>query len=1113
MNITDQLAQELGISKAQASRYAQEVQRLCACTFMYIDILRAVQKSSRVNRTPLHIADLLLRKKRPHQIPASENSPFMLLLQDELLKKTGMEHSYAEILKVYDTFGPYTPVANVLRYFVGKLRRIPAILGVDLKTGTSFIRHVQSMCPGSVDFDDIVDALESLDSGNRNPLSVANVINCEKWPGFVDLNIPDPYVAAIRQEVYRYTGHNFSKKSIEESLRSLDSKATIPTILVTFARKTPIENISVALDLDIDTSARAYRDILDRFGRKIDKLEILVALGRLADSERDPDHLLSMLEILRIAADLNLDYQVAGSLSNDLGRRVGSQVTNEIILRALDVLRPDEKSVSGLLNLIWITWVLHSEFQTVIYLFRSVRNELGQGANDDDVLAVLLAMEDPHFTLPGLRIFINEFLVAKDLGIKQTEARIFLKELNDKFPDESMLRQLVEVSRELEGERRTAENLLPLLNAVEIADYYDIDFERARQLSDSFKSTHELSIFISKEIGFPLSKKLVSDAIRSIVPADQLSPDSMIVSIKLELIAQRISTGRKEAASFTQKMKDRTGRNIRHDELLVLLKYVDTGDDPIDTCIDLVWISERFGLGFEDTGILVKRIRGISNGPSRARVSDIVQVLKEEGILVDSREEAIAYFELSFALKEIGWDGTAASFAARINESFVPAVQYSLLVEALGKVDRSQLPEAMIGWLRERLRIPTLALALGISVHNASNLPDLVKTRTGKTVAFEDLLKVVDNLPRSIKSLVQISDAISLLVLSGGQNPSLEKIPDAVNHLSAHRELREYFWQEFASLSQKEETTLSDALYTLWIYRIGYLSRSLFKPDAVRGEQWITEHRIGRISKSGRIADLDRNRKNETVSILQRLRDRAWKEILSDDRRYQVPSQGRAIILASDKIQQRIALESLQFVSEGAVAPGLHIRFKFLTTPIQIGLVKLYSDGRIEGFHKMLSNSHFLQSLIEAVAVSYYRDLVLSTIYRPDPGKYRHWIKQAAPRGIVQNRSSPRDIPRRSNSRLEKYHLEEWRESQHLARHYVVGHIRFIGHGFVADGERHDLARRAGVQLPDGYTWVIPHERGDPRFGRLALNGFDLPSRTIFYHPKRATRELDRILS
>jgi len=216
-----------------------------------------------------------------------------------------------------------------------------------------------------------------------------------------------------------------------------------------------------------------------------------------------------------------------------------------------------------------------------------------------------------------------------------------------------------------------------------------------------------------------------------------------------------------------------------------------------------------------------------------------------------------------------------------------------------------------------------------------------------------------------------------------------------------------------------------------------------------------------------------------------------------------------------------IALESVRFVSESAKAPEVYIGFKFAMTPYQIGLVKVCKDGRVEGFHRILSQSRFYELLIDTIAMTYYRDLVLSTIYQPGSNSYQRSRGYSKTYGGQGNLSSPssnkrphtRDIPRKIRPKQKRYSLDDWREAQHIARHYVVGHTRFIAPGFIADRERHELAARAGIRLPPGYTWVVPHYRGDPNFGRIVLAGFDLPSQTIFYHPTRASRELDRILS
>lgn len=217
----------------------------------------------------------------------------------------------------------------------------------------------------------------------------------------------------------------------------------------------------------------------------------------------------------------------------------------------------------------------------------------------------------------------------------------------------------------------------------------------------------------------------------------------------------------------------------------------------------------------------------------------------------------------------------------------------------------------------------------------------------------------------------------------------------------------------------------------------------------------------------------------------------------------------------AEVVLELIGLKKIRFVQEGAKAPEVFLRFEFgvLTgTGAAIGVVKVKYDGSVEGFHQSVDSALF-QAIIEAIALSYYRDLVT-------PGKTYSYQPGNKPRRATQARlpksKKARKLPRRQGiptSKRRPSSLNVWYEAQERAKHDVVGHKRWIGKDFKADEATRELARKAGVELPDGYTWVQGHQRGHSEKGQLKLNGTDLTERILFSPPERASRELDNLLS
>lgn len=216
--------------------------------------------------------------------------------------------------------------------------------------------------------------------------------------------------------------------------------------------------------------------------------------------------------------------------------------------------------------------------------------------------------------------------------------------------------------------------------------------------------------------------------------------------------------------------------------------------------------------------------------------------------------------------------------------------------------------------------------------------------------------------------------------------------------------------------------------------------------------------------------------------------------------------------MASPKLENLIGLESLRFVREGINAPGVFIQFKF-KQPSGLGVVRVHSHGEVTGFHKLIESAA-LQTLIKAIALSYYRDLVVPLIHELgtiQPHFHKMSSRTSRPIALRPQPHRPA-IPRvHRPAYARKPSLEEWHTAQIRLRHDVVGHIRWVSAEFRASWEKRREAEGAGVRLPAGYTWVREHKRGTDDTS-LSLQGEDLATHTLFRPPSRATEELATLL-
>lgn len=272
---------------------------------------------------------------------------------------------------------------------------------------------------------------------------------------------------------------------------------------------------------------------------------------------------------------------------------------------------------------------------------------------------------------------------------------------------------------------------------------------------------------------------------------------------------------------------------------------------------------------------------------------------------------------------------------------------------------------------------------------------------------------------------------------------------------------------------------------------------------------------IDQLSQS--IIDFDHSK----FEKIKQFNHQCWNEIVSEERRYQVPSKGRAVIITSDFLFELLYLKSVRFVQEKVNSPGVFAKLEFLfDEKYIIQEVKINSSGVITGFHSKVTQIG-IEEIIDAIVLSYYRDLVLpGSVYEAglSNGKQRQAKAKKEPSPRVLPRSQSKTTkPSDSQQRLqEDCDFLEWHQVQERTQHYVTGFRRWVREGFMASWDKRKQADEAGVKLPPGYTWVNEFTRGSKISDEVKLR-FDkdgnLTEETLFSPPSRATVDLRRLLS
>lgn len=296
------------------------------------------------------------------------------------------------------------------------------------------------------------------------------------------------------------------------------------------------------------------------------------------------------------------------------------------------------------------------------------------------------------------------------------------------------------------------------------------------------------------------------------------------------------------------------------------------------------------------------------------------------------------------------------------------------------------------------------------------------------------------------------------------------------------------------------------AFHCAWVLasRIPVQTLNLLAPDHNEGEKWVSQGYLYR--KQGE-ANALRQGRGIPWPRLDALTKSCWQEI-RQTRRYGVPSHGRAEALIDHELLTTLGLNSIRFVQEGIKPPGVYIRFHFDEPPWQVGIVRVTSEGEVEGFHEQQRG--LLNAAVRGIALTYYRDFVTpgeEVLYEPTGIR-----RKPRPPGLPKPHKR-RTLPRRQRIRVGPGVVDFDKWTQERARHSVVGHTRWISPGFVASREKQQDARDAGVwRIPEGYTWVVEHERGGLDSGQPGIRRGDLTRRTLFSAPARASDDLVKIL-
>jgi hypothetical protein len=994
-------------------------------------------------------------------------------------------------------------------------RLIGQELGLNIGQTAQFMDQVDKLLPYWTEPEGILAAIQALEKNERSPLQVADQVLCHSSVGRQVDSLTDVYLSAIESQAHRLTGRRFSFWELKTALAQIGPRQPYSEAIKYLASRLPAGNISVALGMDLLDALAVYHNISHRLGEEPDKVQVLEALGRLSEEDRNPRGLQNTLIVMKTVRELQIDFDSALRLRDVISSRVGFIVDNDRILRALRVLYHKEKSLEELVNLISITDELDSESPTVIGLIRTLRRLRGDEVSHTEIKAILIGLEDPQVNEEQLRQHVEAHRLATALNTGLQAARSILDEVRLHLGRTVQVDEILVAIDELSAQDWDSATMVVALHAQELMQDLAIDLPHAMRLAEEFEDGKRLTERVVAELGYPFASEAMTKAIMDLDPAS-LSLSSIAETVELNEIARRFGVTKEEAIALAQRMAEVSDLALGPGDVIAASEfYIDT-EDPFDYVSSLVAIARALEMTILEAGQFVQSVRR-SGGQRYAFTAQAISLaLQYAGGRGRDPADVAAYIRADQLLHAVGMGSTAAELHSQLVPFLIGEPDYSDLLEALQHTGPESIPGGVITYLNQKLVLRELSARLGVGLKKVDSLPAHLLQRTGKELDHSQALAIVKQIPQAHRSFDNSLDLITLVFLFGMAD--WQEIANLVASLTKERDLRGLFWDLFAALLKDQAATLSDARTIRWLAQ---LPRRTWWIDELVGSSehiLVTQGRLKTLA--ARIHPRARTRLTTGTHMtkFRQLCDASWGEICSEKRQYEVPSLGRAELLATDRIHSLTGLKSVRFIAEGVRAPGVFLQFKFDTEPQSVGMMRISPEGKAEGFHELVDNRLFI-TLIEVVAFTYYRDLVIPDLrMRPtSTAPPRHHRQTTKPVQTAQAMRPPqRRPPRQSHPLLPKrpIHLSEWYAAQTRARHHVIGHLRFIRSGFRADWVKQAQARAAGVDIPLDYTWVVEHERGDPqRTGPVILDErFDLTKHILFSPPRRAVEEMDAIL-
>lgn len=809
--------------------------------------------------------------------------------------------------------------------------------------------------------------------------------------------------------------------------------------------------IAKTLGIELSKALDFIKKVRARFLQSLSTEEILEGIQALDKNKRTIFHVTKALEVIIIARELGIEKTSSQYLAKEISELLGRPITNQHILKAAWASTPTP-TVDTVLKL------LEDETKLILEIAIELGEEPKEArafvnylrtsfpwATHQDVLQAIRSLNQSERTVGKISDSLDLLLISRELGIERSEAQELAYRIEQMtgYP----ITNAKIVNYILSGDKKTNRSIEELLVVCHVAHTKNMFISAAKRFVEEMRhKVHPpasyqdfLSVFVATDA--PRTGDQVAARLRKaqVMWQLQIDLDELMAEVR-KSIGIEISEARVFEVLTSLKNRVTVEGVIKHFEE----EYAST-----------LYIAHEMGLNAMEVQAMLNQIA--RSYRRNVTEEDVVQALKNLDTWPKTMEKVVEELRYNQIAQELCLSPQKArELVSELKQIIGFPIDNDLISQTLAAMKDSSKNKATLLAMLQVTRI------LNLNVQQVDDLLKRIRLHSTQAISIEDLWRILIDIELPNRNSDGIVTFISIIQQLKTPITDMAVVNKTVFQLQRNNQLKSRFGYLLTQFAIASDVGTQDLNYLLELSAYPDRSIQFLSPNTNKEERWITHELVldllARLVPensffSRAVRRITERQRQVKIKLLQDYSQKCWQTICSNSRRYQVPSQGHAEIIASNDLVSTIDLRSVRFIQEGIRAPGVFVQFRF-GEPSTIGVVSINIDGVFSGFYQ-LSDDLWFQELIKAIAVAYYRDLVIpGKMYLPKAPRPKHRQRREA--SLSSNTMRHRRIP--TPRTLKRYSLEDWYESQEIARHLVRGHPRWVGDYYVAPPEKQQQA-------------------------------------------------------